>query len=124
MSTRIYDETSPRQQHLKSFTDEYRPQGPTESHLVQILADTAWRLNRVLALETNLLMAGFTQGSAPGNDPQQIQDVLSIAAALESQTKALSNLSLLSQRLSLQFERTIGQLRTLQKARREQENHD
>ncbi len=45
------------QSHLKSFTDEYSPKGATESHLVQALADTSWRLNRVAALllETNLL---------------------------------------------------------------------
>jgi hypothetical protein len=43
------------QRHLTSFTDEYRPKGATESHLVPALADTSWRLNRVAALEANLL---------------------------------------------------------------------
>src|ERR1700726_293679 len=43
------------QRHLESFTAEYNPQGPTEAHLVQALADTSWRLNRVAALETNVL---------------------------------------------------------------------
>ena len=35
------------QHHLTSFTDEYHPQGATEAHLVQDLADSSWRLNRV-----------------------------------------------------------------------------
>jgi hypothetical protein len=43
------------QRHLKSFTDEYKPEGATEENLVQALADASWRLNRVAALETNLL---------------------------------------------------------------------
>src|ERR1700691_5879329 len=45
------------QLHLKSFTDEYHPNGATEANLVQALADASWRLNRVAALETNLLTA-------------------------------------------------------------------
>jgi hypothetical protein len=106
------------QSHLKSFTDEYAPKGATEANLVQALADTSWRLNRVAALETNLL----TQGIA--NTGNTIDDALSIAASLESQSKALSNLSLHSQRLSRQFERTVAQLRDLQKTRRAQEKRD
>jgi hypothetical protein len=100
--------------HLKSFTDEYHPQGATESHLVQALADTAWRLNRVAALESNLLTLA----------PAEVQNAMSMVASLESQSKALANLSLHSQRLSRQFERTVAQLRDLQNSRRSQENQE
>src|SRR5271163_3352614 len=41
--------------HEKSFTDEYHPKGATEAQLVQQLADTSWRLNRVVSIEANLL---------------------------------------------------------------------
>ncbi len=112
------------QLHLKSFTDEYAPKGATESHLVQALADTSWRLNRVAALETNLLTLGITSGSPISDAPQQVQDAMSIVAALESQSKALSNLSMHSQRLSRQFERTVTQLRDLQKTRLSQEKQE
>jgi hypothetical protein len=113
------------QSHLKSFTDEYHPKGATESHLVQALADTSWRLNRVAALETNLLTMGIANAQSPITDaPQKVQDAFSIVSALESQSKALSNLSLHSQRLSRQFERTLLQLRDLQKTRRAQERSD
>jgi len=104
------------QAHLKSFTDEYHPQGATESHLTQALADTSWRLNRVAALETNLLNLAAT------GDP--LIDALGIAASLESQSKALANLSMHSQRLSRQFERTVIQLRNLQETRRAKENQE
>jgi hypothetical protein len=80
------------QRHVASFTGEYNPNGATEAHLVQALADTSWRLNRV--------------------------------AALESQSKALAILSMHSQRLSRQFERTVSQLRELQKARRTEEKRE
>ncbi len=111
--------------HLKSFTGEYNPKGATEAHLVQALADTSWRLNRVAALETNLLTLGIANQLSPITDaPSQVQDAMSIVAALESQSKALSNLSMHSQRLSRQFERTVTQLRDLQKARMTQEKQE
>jgi len=113
------------QLHLKSFTDEYRPKGATEAHLVQALADTSWRLNRAAALESNLLTLSVAGQLNPFADsPQQVQDAMSIVAALESQSKALANLSMHSQRLSRQFERTVAQLRDLQKTRRAQEKKD
>jgi len=112
------------QSHLKSFDDEYHPQGATEANLVQALADCSWRLNRVAALETNLLTLGIAGGNPLPDAPPQIQDAMSIASALESQSKALSNLSMHSQRLSRQFERTVAQLRDLQKSRRAQEKQE
>jgi hypothetical protein len=113
------------QRHLESFAAEYDPKGATEAHLVQALADTSWRLNRVAALETNLLSLGVASASGPQIDaPEQIQDAMAIVAVLESQSKALSNLSMHSQRLSRQFERTAAQLRELQKTRRFQEKWD
>jgi len=97
------------ERHLKSFTDEYQPQGATEANLVQALADTAWRLNRIVAIESRLLTETAYN--------QQL-------TALESQSKILANLSLHSQRLSRQFERTVAQLRDLQQTRRTQEKQD
>jgi hypothetical protein len=113
------------QSHLKSFNVEYHPQGATESHLVQALADASWRLNRVAALETNLLTLGIANALSPITDaPSPVQDAFSIVAALESQSKALANLSMHSQRLSRQFERTVAQLRDLQKTRQVKEKQD
>ena len=104
------------QSHLNTFEEEYEPKGATEQHLTQALADTSWRLNRVAALETNLLSLAAT------GDP--LVDALGIAASLEAQCKALSNLSMHSQRLSRQFERTVIQLRALQSVRQAKEKKD
>jgi hypothetical protein len=89
------------QRHVKSFTDDYHPQGAAESHLVQVMADTSWRQNRIVALEANL----------------QVQDPMGFV-------KALANLSLHSQRLLRQFEKAITLLRQLQKTRQTQEKND
>jgi len=95
--------------HKKSFDDEYQPQGATEENLVQALADVSWRLNRVALLESNLLSISYT--------PRDLVD------CLFQQAKALANLSMHSQRLSRQFERTVAMLRDLQKARRSAEEN-
>ena len=111
--------------HLASFTGEYHPKGATEAHLVQSLADTAWRLNRVASLEANLLTLAAAREPNPLDDaPDPVQQAMAIASALENHSKAFANLSLHSQRLSRQFERTAAQLAELQKTRQSQETKD
>jgi hypothetical protein len=113
------------QRHIQSFVNEYHPKGATETQLVQTLADTAWRLNRIAALETNLLTLGSVTTPTPlANSPEQVQDALAIAAALDSQTRALSNLSIHGQRLSRQFEKTLALLKQSQAERRPQDRYD
>jgi len=105
------------QRHVQNFVDEYQPAGATEAQLVQTIADATWRLNRIAALEANVLAL-----SVQGAD--EIQDALAIAAAFAQQSKALANLSLHTQRLSRQFERTVAQLREIQQTRHAKEEKD
>jgi C4-dicarboxylate-specific signal transduction histidine kinase len=86
------------QQYYRQFFDEYRPATPTETQLTQELADTAWRLNRIPALEANLL-----------NRAAQAME-LDIAEA----HRTLSMLGLHRTRLSRQFQKTLQQLREIQ----------
>jgi hypothetical protein len=108
------------QRHVLSFNDEYNPQGATEAHLVQALADAAWRQNRAAALETNLIsgLAGY-QGPRT-----ELDDAICNSKSLEMRIKQLSILSVHSQRLSRQFERTEKHLRELQQLRKEQEKKE
>ncbi len=116
------DDLEAYQQHVESFTDEYHPKGATESHLVQTLADTAWRQNRVCALENNLLTLGTVREPDQLTEaPDQVQQALAIAASLDSQTRALATLSLHGQRLARQFEKTLTLLQQLQSTRQDQE---
>ena len=86
--------------HCQAFRDEYKPATPTESQLVQELADTAWRQNRIPKLEADL----FIQATSP-----------------QSLAPALATLGLHSQRLSRQFQKTLSTLRELQTERAESE---
>ncbi len=95
------------EQHCRKFFEEYHPATPTETQLTQELADTAWRLNRVPALEAQLLQRA-------ANPPSE---AAAIAFDIVDAHRALSTLSLHSARLSRQFERALAQLREIQSAR-------
>ena len=111
--------------HLRGFTSEHQPKGATETQLVQALADAAWRLNRVSALEHNLLMFGVVHEDLWFHETTyQMREALGVANTLDRHAKALATLSLHGQRLSRQFERTVIQLRDLQKTRLEKEADD
>jgi hypothetical protein len=114
------DDLEAYQQHIQCFETEYHPKGATEAQLVQSLADSAWRQNRVCALENNLLTLGIAQ-NVTDQATDQVSTALAIAAALDSQTRALANLSIHGQRLARQFERTLALLRELQTIRLAQE---
>ena len=102
------------QLHCQQFHDEYQPQTPTEMHLAQELADTAWRLNRIPLLEANLLTrATDTRATC---EP--------IACDVAEATRALATLGMHGQRLSRQFQKTLDQLRAIQTERRQREQHD
>ena len=88
---------------LQQFLDEYRPANSTETQLVQELADTSWRLNRIPRLEAGLL----DQDLAP-----------------QHMIQAIATLGLHGQRLSRQFQKALDQLRTLQAERREREQKE
>jgi hypothetical protein len=98
------------QHHVQQFQDEYQPQTPTETQLVQELADTAWRLNRIAFLEADLL--------ARAANPQETTfDIVDAHHALAS-------LGLHGQRLSRQFQKTLELLREIQADRQETERRD
>jgi hypothetical protein len=102
------------QQHCRQFLDEYQPATPTESHLAQQLADTAWRLNRVPLLEAALL-------DRAANPPTE---QAAISFDIVDAHRAQANLGMHSQRLSCQFRKTLHQLREIQAARAERERRD
>jgi hypothetical protein len=95
------------EQHCRQFRDEYQPANSTETQLVQELADTAWRLNRIPLLEAGL----FDETASSDFTPQ-------------TAIQAIATLGLHSARLSRQFQRALDQLRQIQYDRRHQERRD
>jgi hypothetical protein len=107
------------QRHCKEFLDEYQPKNKTEILLTQTIADLSWRLNRISAIETNLLTCGIIeQSSSPGIENDQAHTALAMAKAFRDQSQAFANLSMYEHRLSVRFDKTLKQLRETQEQRR------
>jgi hypothetical protein len=100
--------------HRRGFFDEYQPATPTETQLVQELADTAWRINRIPALEAALL----DRAANPPTEQARIDfDIVDAH-------RALATLGLHYTRLSRQFQKAVDQLRDIQADRAERERRD
>jgi hypothetical protein len=116
------EDHSAYQHHSQSFLDEHQPKGATEAQLVQSLIDTAWRQNRAAAVETNLFSLGITE-MEDGTQANHSDDetALAMARAFREHTRAFCQISIYSQRLARQFERTLELLLKLQDQRRSRE---
>jgi hypothetical protein len=113
------------ERHAQGFFDEYQPQGSTEIQLVQELADTSWRINRIPAAERDLLMLSATLPAGSINvDIPNLETCLAVEEALRRQERSLANLSMHGHRLSRQFHKTLDKLRDIQAVRRETEERD
>lgn len=106
-----HEDQAAYQAHLRQFMDEYEPATPTETQMVQQLADTSWRINRIPMLEADIL-ARLEDPESP--DPSPEPPAFDIVDA----HRLIANLTLSSTRLSRQFQKTLDQLRTIQLERR------
>src|SRR5258708_33046789 len=103
------------QDFTATFFKDYKPVGTLEKQLVQFLADTTWRLDRVAALESNLLALGFDEhsDSITIEHPEAHAAIVTIKA-LREQTHALAVLGLHTARLSRHFKETLKLLNAAQ----------
>src|SRR5260370_26945489 len=107
------------QEVTRTFFDDYKPVGTLEKTLVQFLADTSWRLNRVLAFENNLIALGFDEHSnSISTEHPEAHASLVIIEAMRDETRALAVLGLHTARLSRHFKETLKQLNDPQEKRR------
>ena len=102
------------EEHRRRFFDEYQPATPTESQLVLELADTSWRLNRIPMLEAEV----YARAAAPVPLDREITFDIVDAHRL------IANLTIQSQRLSRQFQKSLETLRKIQESRAERERRD
>ncbi len=115
------DDADVYRQHLAAYTKEYQAAGLREQELVQSLADTQWRLQRIPGLE----MAIYAQGRAENQEYCALHATAG-ASLIELGTflkyeKQLKNLQLQEARLQRRYEKEMAELRNLQKERKQQE---
>jgi hypothetical protein len=107
------------QAFIRTFFDRYKPVDIIEKQLVQSLADTSFRLNRVAALEHNLMGLGFDEHSdSITTEHPEAHAALVTTEAMREQTPSLAVLSLHTARLARYFEKTLKQLKETQSERR------
>ena len=108
------DDAAAFEQHVNAYFDEYKPQGLRERELVQSLAETRWRLNRIFALEAAL----FSQVAADAEEGTPVPGHLENLLKYE---KTLKNLHLQEARLHRRFDKDLVELRELQETRAREE---
>jgi hypothetical protein len=112
--------------HIARFRDEFQPVGDRETTLVQNLADTQWRLDRIPSLETGLFALGrrryadlFEEEANP-----QVRAALLDAHILMTEAKHFKNLHLQESRLRRQYRQDAQELKERQaKRKKEQEEN-
>ncbi len=115
------DDAQAYQSFCQEFALHYAPVGPVERQLVQTIADTSWRLNRISAIEHSSLSIAAAQkldGAAATDNP--LAEAAAQALAFQEQSERLAKLSLYEQRLSRQLERSLKLIKEMQADRKHQ----
>src|SRR4051794_4220544 len=110
--------------HGERFQQELQPVGEREAQLVQNLADTQWRLNRIPGLEFGLFALGrkrYADQFEEEEEDSQVRTALLDAHILMTEAKHFKNLHLQESRLRRQYQQDAKELRELQERRKEQE---
>ena len=108
------------------FREDLKPKGELETQIAQTIIDTQWRLHRIRAIEDGLFALGAMGApavSAAGAvaDHPEINSALGAATAFQEKAQAFNNLSLYEQRLHRMLEKSLAQLKNLQRERQARE---
>ncbi|HEY3940126.1 MAG TPA: hypothetical protein VGL97_22050 [Bryobacteraceae bacterium] len=110
--------------HLLDFQNELRPVGPQELAIVQSLADIAWRLRRIPALESAIYAKGRLDFANKFDDQEaSLRPGLIDLHTYLTYERQLHNLHLQEARLSRRREKETAELRDLQTRRSQKERH-
>jgi hypothetical protein len=116
------DDAALYEAHIHKFRDRYNPVGDEELALVQSLADTEWRLQRIPGLEMGIYALGRLEfADLFLEEDEAVRRQLIEAKIFLHYKKDLSNLSLQESRLRRQREKDEAKLREVQALRHQQE---
>ncbi|MBV8552520.1 MAG: hypothetical protein JOY54_14565 [Acidobacteriaceae bacterium] len=111
--------------HIARYEEDLEPVGPRECALVQSIADTFWRLQRIPALEMAIYAKGSLEfaGLFESHEPAQRPGLIELHTFLAYE-RQLRNLHIQEARLRRQLEKDSAELRTLQEERSRREARD
>jgi hypothetical protein len=109
--------------HIERFRRQWQPVGDRETELVQSLADTQWRLDRIPNLETGLFALGRLRYADLFEDEKnpQVRRAMIDAHILMTDTKHFKNLHLHESRLSRRYQQDAKELKELQAQRKKEQ---
>jgi hypothetical protein len=109
--------------HVASFRERYQPVGDAEQNLVQSLADTEWRLQRIPSLEAGIYAIGRLElAELFPNEQESVRKQLIEAKIFLTYQRQLNNLSVQESRLRRQREKDTAALIELQTTRQKQKS--
>lgn len=109
--------------HVAAFTARYQPVGDDETHLVQSLADTEWRLLRIPSLEMGIYALGRLELADQFPDEEEsVRRALIEAKIFMVYQRQLNNLSIQENRLRRQREKDLVALGLLHQGRSQPTN--
>ncbi|HEX4165926.1 MAG TPA: hypothetical protein VHZ55_10680 [Bryobacteraceae bacterium] len=104
--------------HVSHFVKRYEPVGDDERNLVQSLADTEWRLQRIPSLEMGIFAIGRLEfAELFANQEEALRNNLIQAKTLLVYQRQLNNLSIQEGRLRRQREKDTSALGEVQENR-------
>jgi hypothetical protein len=111
------DDFDAYEKNTQEFFAQYQPNGITEKQLVQTIADTSWRMNRIAALESNLLTLGVAEHQKSVDTEDDPQGNTALAMAYREQSHVLAKLGAHELRLTRTLGTALRQLRQIQSQR-------
>lgn len=113
------DDADAYEKHIQRFVAEFSPKGSRETELVQSLADTRWRLNRIPVLEAGIYAVGARElADLYPEETPAVRKALIQAKTFLTYTRQLNNLYTQEARLHRQYESDLQDLRKLQSDRK------
>ncbi|HZQ53583.1 MAG TPA: hypothetical protein VFB14_15380 [Bryobacteraceae bacterium] len=107
--------------HCLEFLERHQPADEAEKALVQSLADTEWRLQRIPSLEAGIYAIGRLElADLFPNEEESVRKQLIEAKIFLTYQRQLNNLSVQENRLRRQREKDLAALKELQEARKQQ----
>jgi hypothetical protein len=119
------DDAALYEHHVLAYSKELKPMTQRECDLVQSIADTAWRLKRIPALEMAVYAHGRLEfaDSFDDHEPAVRPSMIELKTFLTYE-KQLRNLQLQEARLARRYEKDTAELRKIQAERDQRESID
>ena len=106
----------------KALTRDYSPKTENESQFVQKIIDCHTRLNRIAAIENNILSVGLTRHTNPNStNDEETESMVAQAAAWAAEANTFDKLSRYEGRISRQLLQYTKELDRIQTARKREQ---